>query len=679
MTHQQFHTPAFLLLCLLAIPGIALSLAGGHETPLPVNGVLDLREWNFKRDGNIETIGYWEFFFGEFLSSTAFDTIVVKKYAWVPGVWKRGYVTRGPGEDIKEKRAAPFRMLFPWNSYYWEGISLGPAGYASYRLTVILPAEQKDIGFLLRSEGTAYKLMVNDSLIAVCGKVGTSEITSVPRLNSQRVAWDRPGDTLRIVFQVSNYHYRKGGLWNSFTIGETAVINQFLTNRVYYSIFISGIWFMVSFTLLCFYLYRPKEKVILFLFLWALSALIRILSADERLVLVIIPDFDFEWLIRLDIISGFAMLPFAFSALQKLFPDEFPRWMARTSLYLFLSLFVFVLLSRAATFTYLVVPFQVINMATLAGTMYCLFKAVLHRRPNSVIITIAFLFITFIYVVQILLYNHLKSLQFGYNIMTVGLLFAFAQIILLAKLFSSALARSENFATELENKVEEKTRELLKTQEELIHAARLTETEKIRRRISQDIHDDISSGLNKISWMSELVKIKAAKNKPEELNHALDKIIQASRSTVDNLVEIIWSLNPKNDDLESMLVYMRNYITRFFDETSFQVTINFPEPVPSIEMNPELKRNLFLVMKEALHNAAKYSKARNILIAFEITDGQYTLTLFDDGIGIEAGVIHGSGNGMINMRRRMEEVRGWFILQSEPGKGTRILLEGKLC
>jgi len=230
----------------------------------------------------------------------------------------------------------------------------------------------------------------------------------------------------------------------------------------------------------------------------------------------------------------------------------------------------------------------------------------------------------------------------------------------------------------LEQKVEERTRDLKEAQAQLIEIAKQTETEKIRSRISQDIHDDISSGLNKISWMSELVKAKAQKNKMNEIEPALEKIISASRETVNKLIEIIWSVNPENDNLDSMLAYMRAYISKFFEDTAFHTTVDFPEQNLNAEINPEIKRNLFLVLKEALHNAVKYSTAKNINVKFCCEERSYVFTITDDGKGIEENVIHGSGNGMINMRKRMENIRGKFEVETGKEIGTKIILEGQL-
>ncbi|GEM_PF-2677790 len=230
----------------------------------------------------------------------------------------------------------------------------------------------------------------------------------------------------------------------------------------------------------------------------------------------------------------------------------------------------------------------------------------------------------------------------------------------------------------LENKVKERTIKLEAAQEQLIEIARQNENEKMRRSISQDIHDDISSGLNKISWLSETLKIKAIKNDRPELTPTLDKIIKASHETVDHLIEIIWELNPNNDDLENQLIYMRNYASHFFEDTSFNLSFDFPELTHKIDVTPEFKRNVFLIMKEALNNAAKYSNARNIRIAFQYSEPGFKMTISDDGIGIEDGIVKGTGNGMNNMIKRAEIINADLRVVSANGKGTKIILEGKI-
>jgi signal transduction histidine kinase len=252
------------------------------------------------------------------------------------------------------------------------------------------------------------------------------------------------------------------------------------------------------------------------------------------------------------------------------------------------------------------------------------------------------------------------------------------------------LIREQNVM--LEKKVEERTAELQVTNEnlaatiadlkeaqsQLIKAEKQKENEVIRTRISQDIHDDVSSELTRISWISELAKANALKGEITEMPVLLDKINTSSRETVAKLGEIIWAINPNFDTLDSLLSYMRNHISKFLTDTTIKYVINFPDKVPVVAINPELKRNLFMVLKEALNNALKYSSASEIRVNFGLEGEHYHLNISDNGVGMDGNVIHGGGNGLPNMRRRMQQVNGCCDISSEKGKGTTILLSGKL-
>lgn len=218
--------------------------------------------------------------------------------------------------------------------------------------------------------------------------------------------------------------------------------------------------------------------------------------------------------------------------------------------------------------------------------------------------------------------------------------------------------------------------ELKETQEQLIETEKQKENAILRSRISQDIHDDISSGLTKISWLTEMVKAKSNESNTNIDYGLIDKINTASKETVSKLGEIIWSTNPDRDNLESLLAYIRNYVTKFLEDTDLQYTIDFPDDLLKTSINPELRRNLFLVLKEALNNIIKYAKAKNITISLQLENQSYKLLVEDDGIGIEQGIINGGGNGLINMRKRMAAIHGKVNIESIIQQGTRIYFSG---
>ncbi|MBK7230847.1 MAG: tetratricopeptide repeat protein [Saprospiraceae bacterium] len=215
---------------------------------------------------------------------------------------------------------------------------------------------------------------------------------------------------------------------------------------------------------------------------------------------------------------------------------------------------------------------------------------------------------------------------------------------------------------------------LKNTQNQLIDSEKQREKALVRSRISQDIHDDISSGLTKISWLAESFHAKAH-NSGLDLK-PLEKLTAQARATVNNLGEIIWSSNPERDNLDSLLQYMSKHIADYMDGAPMKYSIDFPVPVPDISLDPDVRRNLYLSLKEALHNARKYSKANKIEISFKLNNNQFLFEISDDGIGIESGGAQGGGNGLHNLKRRMEAIGGQFELHSELGKGVRMVFTG---
>jgi signal transduction histidine kinase len=220
--------------------------------------------------------------------------------------------------------------------------------------------------------------------------------------------------------------------------------------------------------------------------------------------------------------------------------------------------------------------------------------------------------------------------------------------------------------------------ELEATQEQLIESEKQKENALIRSRISQDIHDDISAGLTKISWLAESFMAKTAHTNALPDLGILQKINDYSRETVSKLGEIIWSANPERDNLESLLDYIRRYVTNYMEDAAIQYHLAFPNELPNVMLHPALRRNLYLVTKEALHNARKYSNATDIHISFTLHGQQFKLSVQDNGRGMSPNEVQGTGNGLHNMRKRMEAIGGNLSIESIENQGTTLTFTGKL-
>lgn len=189
------------------------------------------------------------------------------------------------------------------------------------------------------------------------------------------------------------------------------------------------------------------------------------------------------------------------------------------------------------------------------------------------------------------------------------------------------------------------------------------ELNKERHRISRELHDDIGAGLTHITLMSESAKNRI--NLPE-----LEDISGASRELVNNMSEIVWSLNPENKTLENLFSYMREQLSKQLEYTKIDFRIDFPETDENKELTSGQLRNLLLISKEIVNNAIKYSKSGNILIQAKCFESGVSFYIEDDGEGFDTAQSY-PGNGLKNIRARIKELGGRIDISAEPGQGSR--------
>ncbi|MFZ5948695.1 MAG: histidine kinase [Stygiobacter sp.] len=197
--------------------------------------------------------------------------------------------------------------------------------------------------------------------------------------------------------------------------------------------------------------------------------------------------------------------------------------------------------------------------------------------------------------------------------------------------------------------------------------------QKERERISKDMHDEIGSSLTQIAVLSELaIRDIDHKSSTEEI---IKKISRVSRQVVDNISEIVWAINPKNDSLDNLAAYLREYAADLFDSKGINCTIAFSEISSNIPLQSELKRNIFLAVKETFNNIIKHSNAKNVYFSFTLTKNKITISIKDDGIGFEMNNSKPKGNGLINIQSRIKECGGLVSIHSEIGHGTELKFE----
>lgn len=194
--------------------------------------------------------------------------------------------------------------------------------------------------------------------------------------------------------------------------------------------------------------------------------------------------------------------------------------------------------------------------------------------------------------------------------------------------------------------------------------------ERERTRIATDMHDDLGAGLSRIKFLSETIGIKKQQQLPIEED--ISKIREYSHEMIDKMGEIVWALNEKNDSLSDLLSYTRVYAVEYLSQNGIDCTIKAPELFPADFVSGEFRRNVFLTVKEALHNIVKHAQATSV--TFTIATGkELSMEIKDDGTGFDKKNTRPFSNGIMNMEKRIREIGGRFEIGS--GLGTTIRIE----
>ena len=193
--------------------------------------------------------------------------------------------------------------------------------------------------------------------------------------------------------------------------------------------------------------------------------------------------------------------------------------------------------------------------------------------------------------------------------------------------------------------------------------------EKERTRIATDMHDDLGAGLSQIKFLSESIGMKRQKHL--SIEEDVSSIRNFSDEMIDKMGEIVWALNEKNDTLSDLLSYTRSYAVDYLGQNGIKCHVEEPEHIPQIDVSGEFRRNMYLTVKESLHNVVKHAQASDVFVKIEI--GKWlTIKIRDNGIGINNSTPGQFSNGLTSMRNRMKELSGSFEIVSKDGTEVTI-------
>lgn len=422
--------------CLLMIGSFAGSLSA--QPYRAVQGLINLSQWDPITEKIIPLDGDWDFHWQTQCVGSACDAHPVIS-ATVPSTWEE---------------------------YQMQGQPLPRHGYGTYRLRIALPKRRPEqLALRILSMGTAYQLYADGILTASNGWAGTTAANTRPQYQPQIIAISPKHDTLDLTIHVSNFHYRKGGVWESVFLCTYEGAYGMRESRSWFDLFLIGSILIMGLYHAGLHLLRREDRSSLYFALLCFAVLLRLMTTGERLMMDFAPMIPWEWMIKIEFISMFVALIFICQFIAYIYPDEFHPRMMWGIILLFGGFALFTLFAPAVYSSWLIPSNNILALIALLYALSAVLRAALKRRPESWVL-LGGMTVAFVFVVNDVLYTT-NVINTAYSLPWGVFVYFFSQAFMLSKRFSRAFVQVSKLSEELseanrtlEEKVEIRTAEL---------------------------------------------------------------------------------------------------------------------------------------------------------------------------------------------------------------------------
>ncbi len=411
------------------------------DAPQVIEGLIDLTDWNFKKDGPVNLTGDYEFYWKEQLTTTDLYVRPVStlSYMHVPGAWN--------GAEI-------------------DGEELQGSGYATYRVNILV-GTLTPFALKVPDLGTSYRLIVDGTEVYTAGNPGKNKESTTPRYSPAVISFTPSSYRIEIILQISNFHHRLGGAWLSIFFGTPDQLSGLRESQLARDLALFGAIFIIGLYNLALFALRRENTSHLYLGLFCVLLAARVLLVGDRYFASLFPGMPFEWYVRLEYLTWFLAASVFSGFLYTIFPQEFKKITILIVHGIFGLGSLITLLAPVSISSEIIPLFQLVTIACLIYGTYALVMAIRHRRDGALILLFAYVFLFYTVVSDILSNN-----GFIENVLLfdVGLfVFIFCQSILISYRFTRSF------------KTIEKQRELLQAT-----TIRLQTQQKLRREAEQE-------------------------------------------------------------------------------------------------------------------------------------------------------------------------------------------------
>jgi len=413
---------------LLVIGAIFLSTSciqylSGKAPPEAIEGVLDLTDWDFDKDGTVNLDGEWEFYWKRHLEPKDFSKVGPPK--------KTGFIS----------------VPRYWNGYYLDGKRLSGEGYATYRLKVLVDNQERAFAFKLLDISAAFTLYINGKKISSAGVAGKTFETSIPKSFPKVSEFISKGNQIEIIFQISNFHHRLGGPWEVIRLGREKDIRGIKEKILALALFLFGSIFIIGLYHLGLFGLRRKDSPPLYFGIFCFLICLRLLVTGERYLIHVFPGMSWELMYKFEYLAFYLSVPVFAMFVHSLFSEEFSKRVLGVIVFLGVLFSCIVLLTPARIFSHTVQPYYFITLMGCIYGIYVLILSSIRKREGALVFLLGFS-VLFLAVTNDILYSTTVT-QSGFFVPFGLFIFILSQSFFLSLRSSRAFAKVEVLSEDL--------------------------------------------------------------------------------------------------------------------------------------------------------------------------------------------------------------------------------------
>ncbi len=399
-----------IFLCILLLFKLTCIVYGEVKSYESINGIINLTDWNSYRGRKINLEGEWEFYWGKLLSPKEL---------------------KNNKEDIKY-----IKVPSSWNSYIADDKAVGGDGFATYKLTILVPKDADQLALKLPSIYTAHKLWVNGELVSEQGNVGRSKGESRAKHYRTVIPVEQKEGEIQLVLQVSNFMHRMGGMWSPIVFGNYISLKNSYDRSMAVDILIYGVLLALGIFYVAFYFIRKKELAALYFGIFCLLLSLRAVSVGN---ILLVRFFDFisqEMALRLEYMTFYGGIAAFAGFIKYMYPEEVGKlvWLIAKVVAIIGTFIVF--FTSPSFFSRILIIFQLYTVLLLLYLLYALFKAIIAKKAEAWLVILSGT-VFFAAAINDMLYYNEKA-KVG-NLYPIGVfVLAFTQAILILRRFTGA-------------------------------------------------------------------------------------------------------------------------------------------------------------------------------------------------------------------------------------------------